>query len=172
MVNVLLGEITLDQIKEADYVGFAIQKEEVCQLQFDRVDQLYETMHQAGRKAKNKIAFSFMGYEQDRREIFEIPEVREFVLQLYQKHPDLFYFLYFKDHTAKVLLSCMLEVVNVKAQNGTTRFGIKPDDKLFEDVQKRINEYAFMVNDSQPATLRQILSADGITKIEKRYIVN
>ena len=65
---------------------------EVENKDFDRVDQLFDTLHHAGRGAKNKIALSFLGYDQEPREVYQIQEIREYVAALYEKYPELFYF--------------------------------------------------------------------------------
>lgn len=71
----------------------SISKTEVETKNFDNINIFFEIVKKFGDKVKNKVIITFSGYEKDLREIYEIPEVREYVRLLFERHPYLFYFL-------------------------------------------------------------------------------
>ena len=47
---------------------------------------------------RNRVQFQVLGYNDDSRELYDIPEVREFFRELYNLHPGLFYWIDPKSH--------------------------------------------------------------------------
>lgn len=50
---------------------------------------------------------TFDGYDSDRREIYMIPEIREFVKHIYDKYNYIFYFLTTLDNNRNVIYACI-----------------------------------------------------------------
>jgi len=42
---------------------------------------------------RNRVQFQILGYDEDSRELYDIPEVREYYRELYNRHPGLFYWI-------------------------------------------------------------------------------
>lgn len=59
------------------------------------------------RRFRNRVDLAFNGYDQDRRELHEIEEVRRFAAELDKKFPFWFYFLSLNRDTLFVLLLCL-----------------------------------------------------------------
>jgi hypothetical protein len=60
-----------------------------------------------------RISLVFDGYNDDPRELFEIPEVRAYIKRLDQKWPYWFLFLSQADDSIKLLESCLCETIEV-----------------------------------------------------------
>jgi hypothetical protein len=61
---------------------------------------------------QGKIEIGFYGYDDDKRELFEVDEVREYVRLLDQALPDLFFFARSDEHsvTLRLFLFCLMDV--------------------------------------------------------------
>ena len=64
-------------------------------------------------KGRGKIAISFSGYDDDPRELYEIPEVRKYVSALDTAFPYLFYFCFLSYPTIRVFTMCTCKVKKV-----------------------------------------------------------
>jgi len=60
------------------------------------------------RTNKERLSMSVYGYEQDKRELFEIPEVRTWFSQICEEFPYWFYFLNTEISTLQLILFCIL----------------------------------------------------------------
>lgn len=59
------------------------------------------------QRFRNRVDLAFHGYDEDRRELHEIEEVRRFAAELDKKFPFWFYFLSLNSDTLFVLLLCL-----------------------------------------------------------------
>jgi hypothetical protein len=64
-------------------------------------------------KGREKTAISFSGYDDDPRELYEIPEVRKYVSALDAAFPYLFYFCSLSYPTLRVFAMCTCKVTKV-----------------------------------------------------------
>ncbi len=73
-------------------------------------DRLLKTRELAAAM-QGKIEFSFSGYDEDRRELFEIEEVRRYVGHLDRALPELLFFIRTDEgaHTLKLFVFCLCE---------------------------------------------------------------
>jgi len=79
-----------------DYLEVIISREEVEAKDFSKVLGVLKSLLATPEKAKQfkeNVDLSFSGYDQDTRELFEIPEVRHFVFNLDEEFPLWLYFL-------------------------------------------------------------------------------
>jgi len=60
-----------------------------------------------------RISLVFDGYNDDPRELFEVPEVRAYIKQLDQEWPYWFFFLSQADESIKLLESCLCNTIEV-----------------------------------------------------------
>jgi len=60
---------------------------------FPVVDVLESWIPELCERNRNRIQFQILGYDEDSRELYDIPEVREYYRELYNRHPGLFYWI-------------------------------------------------------------------------------
>lgn len=67
-----------------------------------------------GKAARQRVFFMFGGYDEDNRELYEIEEVRAYVLKLFKKIPYLFYYVDQEMYeNQQLLLSCLCDIAVV-----------------------------------------------------------
>jgi hypothetical protein len=103
-----------DVLVSHNHFLFIIGRDELETLDVDVrafFDRLRKTRELASH-CQGKVELSFHGYDNDPRELFEIPEVRRFVPVLINTLPELFFFVYTGEraHTLKTLALCLTEV--------------------------------------------------------------
>lgn len=82
-----------DEMSERDLILLSITKYEVEKIDTQRTLRQIQEFKKAGKKIKNSVLVTFDGYDNDRREVWEIPEVVRFMRLIYADNPELFYFL-------------------------------------------------------------------------------
>jgi hypothetical protein len=65
-------------------------------------------------RMRSRISVSFDGYSHERRSIFTVPEVREFVARIHAEWPYWFFFLNQVDHSIKVVAACLCDMKRVE----------------------------------------------------------
>jgi hypothetical protein len=88
---------------------FSVEREWVESGDISTVQQALESMEQNDLLivARNSISFITHGYDDDPRELYDIPEVRGWFQKLFAAHPGLFYWLDM-DGTMFVLIGLLL----------------------------------------------------------------
>ena len=64
---------------------------------------------------RGRVGISFDGYDNDARELYEIPGVRRYLAALDSKFPYWFYFLSTRDDTLKMIALCLCRTKKIKA---------------------------------------------------------
>lgn len=70
-----------------------VSKEEVVNLQFDRLFNGIKEVDKGPTKGFSSILFSIKGYDEDPRELYEIEKVRRFYARLVKKVPHFLYYV-------------------------------------------------------------------------------
>jgi hypothetical protein len=78
------------------------------------------------RRFCNKIDLSISGYDDDPRELWEIPEVKSYIKQLDKAFPYWFYFITKHSGALKMIFGCCNDI----ARSNTLFFEIKPESML------------------------------------------
>ena len=86
MYNVYDFIESVEQVKKADLLLYAVSKKEVESKDVKRLIDSLEILKQAGKDAKGKLLLTFNEYDNDEREIYMIPEIRSFVKILWEKY--------------------------------------------------------------------------------------
>jgi len=96
MKNIDFGlseNVTIKTILKYNYVMHNIDKQDIINQNFKSTLNIIKKFEQAGKQGKDKLLLLFYGYDNVREEIYEIPEIRNYVKKLIKKIPHLFYFL-------------------------------------------------------------------------------
>ena len=74
----------VEQVKNATILVYAVSKEEIINKKYTRLLNSLNILKLSGKHAKGKLMLTFDGYDDDKREIYMIPEVREYVKYIYE----------------------------------------------------------------------------------------
>lgn len=114
----IYGEIKpLEEMLKADLIVYSIDKEDLIRKRYTNFERILKVLQNAGKKSREKLMITFDGYDNDDREIYLIPEVREFVKYFYDKCNYLFYFITHEAHNRGIIFACINDVKSYK-ENG------------------------------------------------------
>ncbi len=102
-------------LAQSDYLHFIIDRPEVEAQDISRTREFFDRLRVTRELAlenQGKVELSFFGYEDDLRELFEIPEVREYISILSPALPELFFFVRTQEPTStlKTFAFCQTNV--------------------------------------------------------------
>ncbi|OKZ73904.1 MAG: hypothetical protein BHW00_07240 [Clostridium sp. 26_22] len=97
----------IKQVKENNIIFYAVSKQEIINKDFNRIRKTLRILKDAGKEAKGKLFLTFDGYENDKREIYMIPEIRSFVKNIWEEYRFLFYFLTLFDNNRAIIFACL-----------------------------------------------------------------
>ena len=92
-----MGFFTSDEMTEEKFNGkalchFDISKDEVEGADFERIDTFFDELLEFDNKPRQKVFFTFDGYNDDKRELIYIIEVVRYVKAMITRHPYFWYF--------------------------------------------------------------------------------
>lgn len=96
------GFIKAEMISET-LINFVINKHEIDMHDTYRICSQLKELKRAGVSGKNALILEFHGYDNDPREIYEIPEIRMYLKGVFNKFPEIFYFLNVEAYTFAIL---------------------------------------------------------------------
>lgn len=90
---------------------YNVDKEgETEKLNFEGLDKFFKTLDKLGKKAFGNAVIMFDGYNDIVTELYEIPEVRAFVKELFERYPHALNYINFDLEGHKHLLTCLFDV--------------------------------------------------------------
>jgi len=103
-------------IVEHDHFLFIVGREEIETMDVTNARNFFDRLRRTKELAEHcqgKVEIVFHGYDDDPRELFEIPEVRNYVPALVDALPELFFFAFTGEraHVLKTLAMCLTDVV-------------------------------------------------------------
>lgn len=155
--------ITKQQVLENDLINVAVSRNEVENLDLERMSRIFKTFEKCKKKAKQKMLLTFDGYDHLPDEIYEIKEIRIFVNKLFNIFPHMFYFLSNIDANNRLVLACLCD---------TTSF-IRGEKKSLNDILLNGEEFNRLVLDYKiPMSIGSKISSNtinyGLSIKEKR----
>ena len=138
------------QVKEANLFFFSVSKKEVTNKDYKRIINSLEILKEAGREAKRKLFLVFDGYNDDKREIYEIPEIRDFVKDIYNKYKYLFYFLTTLDNNRSIIYACInnIEIIH-NNNNPIVKFRIILNKEIERETTNAMLEYGTQIGETE-----------------------
>ena len=91
---------------------------------------------------------TFNGFDDDKREIYEIKEIREYVKNIYKKYKYMFYFLTNIDNNRSVIFACLNDYYS--EYNDTRKkvqLAIVCDEELRKEIIENTLDYGLLVDD-------------------------
>jgi hypothetical protein len=126
---------TPDQMTKESFNGkaichFEIMKSETKEQDFDRLDGFMSELRDYVPQSRQKVLFSFAGYDTDKRELIYIPEVIRYTKAFISRHP---YFWYYATpyNSEFFFLAILLDEKNHVIANvpSARKFHIKTDNE-------------------------------------------
>lgn len=125
------GIVKSNEIKNGDVIIIQVTKNEVKMNATYRLEQQINELKKIGTNAKNILAISFLGYDFDEREVYEIPEVQDYLKTLINNVPELFYFIDIGSYTFAIIANAIFT-----------------DFSQVDDVDNAIIDYAKSIEDN------------------------
>ncbi|WP_279194190.1 hypothetical protein [Holdemania massiliensis] len=122
-----------------------VSKEEAVKCDLRRMIKNFENMRETGRTGKGTLVISFDGYDNDPREIYQIPECKEFMIKLLAAIPYMFYYLLFDPSVLFPLVLCLSH----------SEFGIEVS--LVQIIDKATEEFANSIDDNNFPSLKKLI---------------
>ena len=101
-----------------DYVGIVVSRQEAESLDIAPTLNVLESLlydAETVRMFQGQVGLSFHGYDTDPRELYQIPEVRQYLASLDSKFPYWFYFLSTDDEILKMIAFCLCRTREIDA---------------------------------------------------------
>ncbi len=101
-----------------DYVGIVVSRQEAESLDIAPTLNVLESLlydAETVRMFQGQVGLSFHGYDTDPRELYQIPEVRQYLASLDSKFPYWFYFLSTDDEILKMIAFCLCRTREINA---------------------------------------------------------
>lgn len=89
--------------------------EELLKMNFEGLDTFFKSLDKIGRKGIGHAMIMFDGYNHVSTELNEIPEVRKFVKELFNRYPHVLNYINYDLEGHHVLLSSLLDIETVYA---------------------------------------------------------
>lgn len=86
------------------------KKEELFKMNFEGLDLFFESLDTLGNKAIGRTMILFDGYNDVATELHEIPQVRKFVKEMFDRYPHVLNYVNFDLEGHHVLLASLLDV--------------------------------------------------------------
>ena len=85
-------EMTRDKFKGNSVCRFIIDREEVDDNDLERVNAFFEELREYGTIPRQKVLFTFGGYDDDKRELIYIIEVAQYIKAMLTRNPWFWYY--------------------------------------------------------------------------------
>lgn len=119
------------------------------------------------KKMRGRVILTFAGYENDKREIYQIPEIRKWMDRLLKNVPHLFYFLSKENYAIVIAFLCL---GNVHSRTGDqVALQQKESKALIEKITKSAVSHSKKCGDSAGIQFRlanTIMEQTGYEKIQ------
>ena len=134
-------------IDESAIITLTISKEEVETLDCTKIEKILETLsiHQCEKSNRFVVGFE---YDNDSREIYEIPEICKYIKTVFGKHKYMFYYIVSSESPGRVFFYCLAGVRVVGTNGGNAQF--VPKDigefvKTAKDIKQNTLDYSNLI---------------------------
>ena len=154
-------KITRDMFDGHSLVAYQVQKKEAAKSDYTRYDELVSVLNEAGTAARASVGIAF-AYDDDRRELLQIPEVVAYVKGMFERCPHLLYYLMPDINAIRVYVFCLAGAKVASISGGQMQ--IDADQKsiqtIIETTVADVLAYGESIGDSAGA--RRILRDIGM----------
>lgn len=162
-----INKITPEKIRETSILIHNITKEEVQKKDYSGIEKLFSVLRTLKTEARGKIALQFAGYDDNPKEIYEIKEIRDYLSEMFNRWPEMFYYITQKNVIYKVLLAC---IVDVKILVKGDKKGV--DSVLFEGESLTPVHFSLSIPENIRYTIQTKIREYGHQIGEKEEVIN
>ena len=152
----LSSEMTKDKFKGDSICHYEITKQELDSSDFTRIGEFMQQLESYGFFPRQKIWFTFAGFDSDKRELILVPEVVKYAQAFINKHPSFWYYA-IPEHSPFFFMAMTIDMRNflVVANDVTRQFKAKLDIEitktLLEKMGVELEKYGDTINDKDGA---------------------
>ncbi|QRV11350.1 hypothetical protein JR311_20205 (plasmid) [Bacillus velezensis] len=95
---------------EKPFIVRHLSKREIVEKDFFQIEEALSVLSKIGKPLRGCLAITCGGYDDVTDELFEIMEVREYVREVFEKHPHIFYYISTDMGNHKWLVQCLFDV--------------------------------------------------------------
>jgi hypothetical protein len=143
-------EIAPTDVMRSSLVICLFTEREIDTLDYERFSRLIKTLDTCAMGSREKLLLQF-DYGDDPQEVFEFAETCDFVRGLFERCPQLYYYLYPHNGFLGAFLLCMAGAGAVRvAQEGITSLTPLLSaslTKAVEDTRRALKDYGFSIGD-------------------------
>lgn len=153
MLNIFAESIkNPDMVKNMDLVFFSVTREEIINKSYKRLLDTLEVLKKSGKYGRNKLLLNIDGYNNDSREIYMIPEVRDFIQGIWKECKFFLYFVSDIGGTRDVFVACLNEYISHKYVGmKETILEVNYNKFVMQETVDAIIRYGMQVNDYDEA---------------------
>jgi len=151
-----------------------ISKREVEEGNYNRVIETCDKLRGLGVKARGIMNFIFSGYDYDNRELFMIPETRNYIRQMFVLYPELYYYVNLNGCRTSHLIYSNCTVQNLESlPDGRMYIELEDTVGPVEKICAAVNEYAVQIGDTDTMGIYYILKhIKGFGEPEEPNVTN
>lgn len=131
----------------------SISKSEVQRKDYTKLNKVLRVFNKYANLSCGKLYLTFEGYINNPLEIYEIDEIRTYVQELFEKEPNLFYFLSPMAENNFIIMRCFFENNRVKSVDGQIYHYVEFDWEFAIKIVLSFIEYAQQNNNIQFHTM-------------------
>ncbi|MGD7023037.1 hypothetical protein ACQCVK_10605 [Rossellomorea vietnamensis] len=129
---------------------------------------LFNELDRNAKDYSNGVTLLFEGYDEDQREIYQIPEVRKWVKLLLNKVPHLFYYLCDFTESITMIYLCVAKIKNVSAFRNRKNCEMEFESELRDYIIEAVYKYSLSKKHTEIETIiicERVIKAMGTFKI-------
>lgn len=120
-----------ENMSDLDLIFHSVSKKEVIKQDIETTNLILAHLRKNSSKSKKKLMITFDGYDNDKREVYEIEEIRKYVAKVFEQNHDLFYYLTSLINNDSIILACLGNLTNIRFNNSNkTLLGIETPDEI------------------------------------------
>ncbi|GFP77723.1 chlororespiratory reduction 6 domain-containing protein [Clostridium fungisolvens] len=134
-----------------------LNKSYIEALDLQEIDKMLNVFKRHGiKKYRNNIVFQIDGYNDDPREIFEIPEIKAFFKKVFDKYPYMLYFLSNINSNDAWVLACLCNKHQTCSIVGKRNIDLKMqfDNNLLSQILNQTVAYMMQIHESSKSILK------------------
>ena len=106
-----------ENLSDLDLIFHSVSKERVVKKEIESTNLILEHLRKNTIKSRKKLMITFDGYDNDKREVYEIDEIRKYVQKVFEQNNDLFYYITSLANNNSILLACLGDLTNIRIDN-------------------------------------------------------
>lgn len=175
-------EITIKDILSSNYIFVNITKDICRSKSYKYITNILKKFEKIKTAGRNKMLLLF-AYDDVPEEIYEIPEIREWVSKLVKKYPHIFYFLSSEMQNKQLIYACLVNLTSVGNFESKTTYEWMVEGRIYPDVPKKavlvginkkiqenivkgVIEYGLKIEDSMDNILMTLLDLPYLGSVE------